>query len=178
LKIVYSHPQGFEQCRDFFKQHPHLTFKPLLNTAQSAKMVSESGDKTLGAVASRQAGKLYGLQILAEGINTNLANHTRFIIIGKEPEHRPDADKITLVLSVKHEPGSLYKTLGILYKCGLNMVNLESRPIEGKSWEYFFHIDLTGNLGDPSVQEALTKLEGQCSYCKVLGNYVAENKRN
>lgn len=178
LKTVYSHPQGFEQCRDFFKQHPHLTFKPLLNTAQSAKMVSESGDKTLGAVASRQAGKLYGLQVLAESINTNLANHTRFIIIGKEMEHRPDADKITLVLSVKHEPGSLYKTLGILYKCGLNMVNLESRPIEGKSWEYFFHIDLTGNLSDPVVQEALTKLEGQCSYCKVLGNYVAENKRN
>jgi chorismate mutase/prephenate dehydratase len=71
LRTVYSHPQGFEQCRDFFKQHPNLTFKPLLNTAQSAKMVSESGDKTLGAVASKQAGKLYGLQILAESINTN-----------------------------------------------------------------------------------------------------------
>lgn len=177
LKTVYSHPQGFEQCRNFFKQHPHLTFKPLLNTAQSAKMVSESGDKTLGAVASGQAGKLYGLEVLAAGINTNLSNHTRFIIIGREAEHRPDADKITLVLAVKHEPGSLYKTLGILYKCGLNMVNLESRPIEGKSWEYFFHIDLTGNLSDPVVQEALDKLEGQCSYCKVLGNYVAENKR-
>jgi chorismate mutase/prephenate dehydratase len=177
VKTVYSHPQGFEQCRNFFKKHPEMTFKPLLNTAQSAKMVSESGDKTLGAIASRQAAKLYNLQVLAPDINSSLANYTRFIIISKTPETRPDADKITLVLVLKHEPGSLYNTLGILCKCGLNMVSLESRPIEGKSWEYFFHIDLTGNLTDPKVQEALSNLKDKCSFCKVLGNYVAENKR-
>ena len=109
-------------------------------------MVSESGDPAKGAVASRQAAKLYGLEILAENINYNSANHTRFIIIADQPEHRPDADKITVVIATQHEPGSLYKVLQHFYKGGLNMLNLESRPMEGRSWEYFFHIDLTGNL--------------------------------
>ncbi len=177
IKDVYSHPQGFEQSRAFFKQHPHMTFKPYFNTALSAKMVSESGDLTKAAVASSQAARLYHLQILAAGINSNLANYTRFIIIAKEEERRVDADKITVVLAVKHEPGSLYKILGTFYQCGLNLVNLESRPIIGKSWEYFFHIDLTGNLMEPAVREAMSSLAAKCTYCKILGNYRSGQKK-
>ena len=174
LKQVFSHPQGLEQSREFFRKHPYIELKPFFNTARSAQMVSESGDLTKGAVASRQAAKLYGLEILAENINFNTANHTRFIIIADQPEHRPDADKITVVIATKHEPGSLYKVLRHFYECGLNMFNLESRPMEGRSWEYFFHIDLTGNLDDPRVQKGLQDVAEYSAYCKILGNYVGD----
>lgn len=177
LREVYSHPQGLEQTRDFFKRYPGIELIPFFNTARSAQMVSESKDPTRGAVASRQAAKLYGLEILAENINFNAANRTRFIIIAAQPENRPDADKITLVIAAKHQPGSLYNVLGNFYKCGLNLVNLESRPMDGKSWEYFFHIDLTGNLGDPKVKEGLQEAARNSTFCVVLGNYVSDEKR-
>ena len=176
LTKVYSHPQGFEQSRPFFSRYPQIEQIPFFNTAKSAKMVSESGDLTIAAVASAKAAQLYGLQVLAADINSESTNTTRFIIIANTAEARPDADKITVVVSVKHEPGSLYKTLGTFYECGLNMLNLESRPIGGRSWEYFFHIDLTGNLSCPQVREALARLGENCVYCKVLGNYVADKK--
>ncbi|MBR1495277.1 MAG: chorismate mutase [Acidaminococcaceae bacterium] len=177
LKQVYSHPQGLEQSREFFKKHPGIELIPFFNTARSAKMVSESGDPAKGAVASRQAAKLYGLDILAENINYNVANHTRFIVIADQPEHRPDADKITVIIATQHEPGSLYKVLQHFYKGGLNMLNLESRPMEGRSWEYFFHIDLTGNLEDPKVRQGLQDVAEYSAYCKILGNYVSDGEK-
>ena len=176
LKQVYSHPQGLEQSREFFRKHPAIELIPFFNTARSAQMVSESGDPAKGAVASRQAAKLYGLEILAANINYNSANRTRFIIIADQPEHRPDADKITVVIATRHEPGSLYKVLQHFYKGGLNMLNLESRPMEGRSWEYFFHIDLTGNLSDPKVRQGLQDVAEYSAYCKILGNYVADGE--
>ena len=176
LKQVYSHPQGLEQSREFFRKHPAIELIPFFNTARSAQMVSESGDPAKGAVASRQAAKLYGLEILAANINYNSANRTRFIIIADQPEHRPDADKITVVIATQHEPGSLYKVLQHFYKGGLNMLNLESRPMEGRSWEYFFHIDLTGNLSDPKVRQGLQDVAEYSAYCKILGNYVADGE--
>ena len=177
LKQVYSHPQGLEQSREFFKKHPGIELIPFFNTARSAKMVSESGDPAKGAVASRQAAKLYGLDILAENINYNVANHTRFIVIADQPEHRPDADKITVIIATQHEPGSLYKVLQHFYKGGLNMLNLESRPMEGRSWEYFFNIDLTGNLEDPKVRQGLQDVAEYSAYCKILGNYVSDGEK-
>ena len=114
------------------------------------------------------------MEILAANINYNGNNTTRFIIIANEAEHSADADKITLVIAVKHEPGSLYRVLGYFYHSGLNLTNLESRPIEGKSWEYFFHIDLVGNLADTNVQETVRMLEANCAYFKILGNYRSD----
>ena len=135
LKQVYSHPQGLEQSREFFRKHPAIELIPFFNTARSA-----------------------------------------FIIIADQPEHRPDADKITVVIATQHEPGSLYKVLQHFYKGGLNMLNLESRPMEGRSWEYFFHIDLTGNLSDPKVRQGLQDVAEYSAYCKILGNYVADGE--
>ena len=136
-----------EQSREFFRKHPAIELIPFFNTARSAQMVSESGDPAKGAVASRQAAKLYGLEILAANINYNSANRT------------------------------LYKVLQHFYKGGLNMLNLESRPMEGRSWEYFFHIDLTGNLSDPKVRQGLQDVAEYSAYCKILGNYVADGEK-
>ena len=174
---VYSHPQGFAQCKDFFAEYPQMKLVPYYSTSKSAEAVKESGSLHLAAVAGKQAAELYGLQILAANINNNGNNTTRFIIIANEAEHSADADKITLVIAVKHEPGSLYRVLGYFYHSGLNLTNLESRPIEGKSWEYFFHIDLMGNLADTNVQETVRMLSDNCAYFRILGNYRSDMKQ-
>lgn len=174
---VYSHPQGFAQCKEFFAEYPQMKLVPYYSTSKSAEAVKESGNLHLAAVAGKQAAELYGLQILAANINYNGNNTTRFIIIANQPEHSADADKITLVIAVKHEPGSLYRVLGYFYHSGLNLTNLESRPIEGKSWEYFFHIDLMGNLADTNVQETVRMLKENCAYFKILGNYRSDMKQ-
>ncbi len=177
VKRVYSHPQGLAQSREFFRDHPQMEQIPYFSTSKSAAMVAEQQDITLAAVAGRQAAELYGLKVLAANINYNSNNFTRFVIIAREPAAIKDADKITLVIAVKHEAGSLYKILGYLYHSGLNMMNLESRPMDGKSWEYFFHIDLTGNLSDPEVRDALEEVAAHCNFCKILGNYRADCRK-
>lgn len=174
---VYSHPQGLAQSKAFFKDHPQIEQIPYFSTSKSAETVAEQKDITLAAVAGKKAAELYGLKILAENINYNSNNSTRFVIIAKNPEKVPGANKITIVLAVKHEAGSLYKTLGHLYHRGLNMINIESRPIEGKSWEYFFHVDLTGNLNDPEVRDGIEEVDKNCTYFKVLGNYRADSRK-
>ena len=176
VTTVYSHPQGFAQSKEFFHQYPQMELVPYFSTSKSAETVREKQDKHLAAVAGKQAAEMYGLQILAANINYNSNNYTRFIVISNEAEQAPNANKITVVVAVKHEPGSLYRTLGHFYHSGLNMMNLESRPIEGKSWEYFFHIDLVGNLREERVRQALEQLSDSCAYCKILGNYPADGR--
>lgn len=176
ITTVYSHPQGFAQSKEFFHQYPQMELVPYFSTSKSAETVRDQQDKHLAAVAGQQAAAMYGLQILAANINYNSNNYTRFIVVANAAEQAPNANKITVVVAVKHEPGSLYRTLGHFYHSGLNMMNLESRPIEGKSWEYFFHIDLMGNLGEAKVRQALEQLADSCAYCKVLGNYPADGR--
>ena len=177
IKKVYSHPQGLAQSKEFFKDHPQMEKIPYYSTSKSAETVAEQKDITLAAVAGKKAAELYGLKILAENINFNSNNSTRFVIITKAPEKVAGANKITVVFAVKHEAGSLYKTLGHLHHRGLNMLNIESRPMEGKSWEYFFHVDLMGNLDDPDVIEGFEAVQNNCTYFKILGNYRADDRK-
>lgn len=176
IKTVYSHPQGLMQSKAFFKDYPHIQQVPFFSTSKSAEEVAEKQDLTLAAVAGRKAAELYGLEIIAPAINFNSNNYTRFVIIAKERENVPNADKITLIVAVKHETGSLYKMLASFYHTGLNLMNLESRPMVGKSWEYFFFIDVTGNLSDPVVKDVIAEIQETSTYCKILGNYVACKK--
>lgn len=171
IDTVYSHPQGFAQCRPFFNEHRDWKLEPYFSTSQSAERVSLDGKKNQAAVASRTAARLYGLSILKENIFFNASNYTRFFVIAKEMEIGKQADKITLALSVPHEPGSLYHVLGYFFYGGMNMTHLESRPIPGKPFEYFFHIDVMGCLNDPSNARTLEGLASMCSYFKILGNY-------
>lgn len=176
IKTVYSHPQGFAQCRDFFRQHPGMVKEPYFSTSKSAEKVAEDGRLDQAAVASRLAGELYGLDILAADICSNKTNFTRFFIIAKDQEISPDADTITLVIAVRHEPGALYHVLGYFFYGGMNMTHLESRPMEGRPFEYFFHIDVTGRLDDPAVAHTLQGLASMCTYFKVLGNYAHDRR--
>lgn len=171
IDTVYSHPQGFAQCREFFMEKRNWKQQPYFSTAQSAEKVAREGKKNQAAVASRTAGRLYGLQVLKDTIAFNSSNYTRFFIIGPAMEIADDADKITLVLSVRHEPGALYHVLGYFFYGGMNMTHLESRPIKGKPFEYFFHIDVTGRLKDLANAQTLKGIESMSTYFKILGNY-------
>ncbi|MDP0494255.1 MAG: prephenate dehydratase [Fusobacterium sp. JB021] len=176
IREVYSHPQGFAQCRGFFKEHPKMKQIPYYNTARGAKLVSEEKKNYMGAVAGKQAAKRYNLEILASNINANKNNYTRFFIISKKMIKNEKANKITMVVTLKHEPGSLYKLLGCFSNYNMNMENIESRPIAEEPWQYFFHIDVTGNLEEENVREALEKMKEFVSEYKVLGNYIGEKK--
>lgn len=171
IDTVYSHPQGFAQCREFFMEKRNWKQQPYFSTAQSAEKVAREGKKNQAAVASRTAGRLYGLQVLKDTIAFNSSNYTGFFIIGPAMEIADDADKITLVLSVRHKPGALYHVLGYFFYGGMNMTHLESRPIKGKPFEYFFHIDVTGRLKDPANAQTLKGIESMSTYFKILGNY-------
>lgn len=178
IKTVYSHPQGLKQCKDFFHDYPEMKQVPYFSTSKSAEEVAQKQDITLGAVAGKQAAELYNLKIITPAINSNSNNYTRFVVIAKKAEIIPNADKITLIVAVKHETGSLYKMLASFYHMGLNMLNLESRPIIGKTWEYFFYIDVTGNLADPLVNDVLEEIKEKSTYCKILGNYCAYERKD
>lgn len=174
IRTVYSHPQGFAQCREFFRGHEDWEKVPYFSTSKSAEKVMEDGRLDQAAVASLPAARLYGLSVLAPSIYTNQTNFTRFFIIAREMEISPEANKITLVIAVHHQPGALYHVLGYFFYGGMNMTHLESRPIEGKPFEYFFHIDVMGRLDDPSNAQTLQGLSSMCSYVRILGNYAAD----
>lgn len=171
IREVYSHHQGYQQSLQFFRKNPQLKFVPYYNTAISAKFVSESMDKTKAAVASERAAKIYNLAVLESDLNFNTNNYTRFIIVGKNLEIDRSADKISLVLTIRHKAGSLCEVLNLFAEKELNLLKIESRPMVDKSWEYFFHLDFEGNLQNPNVYSILEKLKSKVNYLKILGNY-------
>lgn len=171
IQSVYSHPQALMQCSEFLNSHRHWRQISVENTAVAAKKLIEDGDITQAAVASEVAGRLYGLSILRPSINHNKDNTTRFIILAKEHIYRQDAGKLSICFELPHKSGSLYNMLGNFIYNGVNMVMIESRPIQGRNWEYRFFVDIEGNLSDDSVKNALKSISEEASNMWILGNY-------
>ena len=171
IRKVVSHPQGLAQCREYLQEKPCWQEKTALNTAEAAKTVSEGRDKSVAAIASREAGELYGLVILDEGLCRNQANSTRFIILSRHPIHQADADRVSICFELKHTTGSLYNMLSHIIYNGLNMTRIESRPVPGKTWEYRFFVEFEGNLKESAVINALRGIREEALSMRVLGNY-------
>ena len=170
---VYSHAQGFAQCRPFLGEHPKWEHHEMVNTAVSAKFVAESGDSTKAAIASRRAAELYGLQILQSSINENVRNYTRFLIVAAEPRFPEDANKISVRFTIPHREGSLCRILQIFAQAGLNLEKLESRPVPESRWEYSFYADFTGNIRREEMDRGIRELIDAASSFRILGNYKA-----
>lgn len=170
---VYSHEQGLFQSDRFLDKHPHWRRVPLLDTAGSAKYVSESGDRTKAAICSSRAADVYGLNILVRGTNHNGENYTRFAVISRNPELRPGSNKITAIFNLPHQSGSLHEILTIFAVNGLNLVKLESRPMPDKKWEYMFFVEFTGHLHAPGMGAVLRELEQSTAHFRIVGNYAA-----
>lgn len=169
VKDVYSHQQALAQCSHFLDAHK-MTPHPYTNTATAAAMVAESTEP-IGAVCSEPCAKIHGLEIAASGISDYVPNFTRFFCICKGLEVSDDADRISVMLRLPHEEGSLYRLLSKFVICGLNLLKLESRPIRNGSFEVLFHLDFSGNIHDPSVVALLSDLSENLEYFKFLGNY-------
>ena len=173
ISDVYTHEQGFRQCRRFLSDYPKWNQHEMVNTALAARFVSESGDRTKAAIASRRAAALYGLDILQTSINENRSNYTRFIIVAADPRYPSDADKITVRFTLPHVEGSLCRMLQIFTRAGLNLEKLESRPIPEESWNYSFYADFTGNLQQGDLDPVMRELINASSSFRILGNYKA-----
>ncbi|MDF2612451.1 MAG: pheA [Clostridia bacterium] len=171
LKEVYSHPQALSQSRGFLKAHKHITEKPYVNTAIASQYVSQTNDITKAAIGSKRAASLYNLEILKENIHFNDNNCTRFIILAKNMNITEACDKISIVFTTAHTSGALYNILGHFAYNGLNLLKIQSRPLQEKTWHYFFFADLEGNLQDANVLIALGKVKEHSKYFKILGNY-------
>ncbi len=168
---VYSHQQALSQCSDFFRAHSNITPEKYISTAASAKMLSETGDKTSAAICSEEAAETYGLEIILRGFQNNPNNTTRFIVISKKLYIEENADKISLCFSLPHITGSLYSTLCRFAVHGLNLTKLESRPKFGTSFEYLFYLDFTGNTSDKDTLNLLSALSDELAEFSFLGNY-------
>ena len=168
---VYSHPQALMQCSKFLEAHPKLEKHSMKNTAGAAKKIKEDGCLSKAAIASALTADIYGLQILQKGIQNHTSNSTRFIIVTGQKVFRKDAGKISISFEIPHESGSLYRALSHFIIHNLNMNKIESRPIQGKTWEYRFFIDIEGNLMDTAVQDAFRGLKEETEGLRILGNY-------
>ncbi|HIT89271.1 MAG TPA: prephenate dehydratase, partial [Candidatus Merdenecus merdavium] len=171
IKKVYSHPQALMQCKNFLDEHREWEKIPYLNTAVAAAMISQEQDKTKAAIASEMAGECYDLDVIADEIYYSENNSTRFIIVTNQKIFLKDASRISICFEGIHKAGSLYNLLSHLIYNGLSMTKIESRPIEGKDFEYHFFIDIEGNLEDSSVLNALSGLSYEAKNLKILGNY-------
>jgi chorismate mutase/prephenate dehydratase len=170
VKTVYAHPQAFAQCRRWLQTHlsgAHLT--ETTSNAQGAKQAAR--ERGTAAIASGLAGDLYGLNQLAGDIEDSATNQTRFWVLSSEARPAGGSDKTSLLVSIKHEAGSLHDMLGVFHSAGINMTRIESRPSRQRPWEYLFFIDLEGHPSDPKVAAALEALERACLWLRVLGAY-------
>ena len=171
IQTVFSHPQGLAQCKKYLESHENWKKAAAENTAGAAKKILENQDRTQAAIASRQAGDMFGLSVLEEQICDSGQNVTRFIIVGREAVFVKNAGKVSVCFEQPHETGSLYDMLSHIIYNGLNMTKIESRPIPGKNWEYRFFVDFEGNLKDSAVKNALRGLEAESRRMRILGNY-------
>lgn len=171
IRTVFSHPQGLMQSREFMNEHPEYEGVEYGSTAAAAKKVAEDSNKAQAAIASRRAAREYRLEIVADSIQQEKNNCTRFIIIGRHSYYTEKSDKLALCIELPHKSGALYRILSHFLYNDLNMTQIESRPIPGKNWEYRFFVDVEGNLDDAAVQNALRGVKEEAVFMRVLGNF-------
>lgn len=173
LREVHSHPMAILQCQDFFAQYPHIRLVESVDTAASAKFISDKKLKNIGAIASSLAAEQYGLNILNEGIETNKRNFTRFLIlrhndVAKTPTRTPN--KASICFRLSHKVGSLAHILTLLAKNNINLSKIQSLPVVGSEWQYFFHIDVEFEEYN-NYKNTLKSIENNAIDLKILGEY-------
>ena len=136
------------------------------------KLLKESGARDTAAIASRRAAELYGMQILEEGIEDNAENYTRFLAIQKEAIVPASEAKTSIVFTLKNQPGSLFKAMSVFALRDIDLTKIESRPLQGKPWEYLFYIDFIGSTNEETSKRALDHLGEYALTLRVLGSYA------
>lgn len=170
VKKVYSIASALGQCRKWLEDNlPGARIQETLSTVSAARLASK--EKGAAAVGPKAAAALYGLGLLARGIEDSKENYTRFLVLGHSPADRSGMDKTSIMVSLKDRVGALHDMLVPFKKHGISLTKIESRPTKRKAWEYVFFIDFLGHVSDGKVQKALKELEKSCSLIKILGSY-------
>ena len=170
VDTVYSHPQALGQCRKFIEEHNMKTI-PAYDTAGSVKIVKELNKKNCACIASKTSSSIYNMPIMSENIANNSNNYTRFLILSKKESTQTENDKTSIIFSIKHEPGSLFRIIENFHKNNVNLTKIESRPTKSNTWEYNFYVDFEGNEENPKILEILEKIKQESLFMKVLGSY-------
>ena len=170
IKKVISHPQALGQCAEYLRK---AGIKPetVYDTAGSVKMLKASRATDTAAIASRRAAEIYEMQILEDGIEDNAENYTRFLAVGRESVVPENEAKTSIVFTLKNMPGALFKALSVFALRDIDLTKIESRPLQGKPWEYLFYIDFVGSTADDVSKRALDHLGEYAMTLRVLGSY-------
>ncbi len=170
VKKVYSHPQALGQCHAYLRKLECEAISTY-DTAGSVLMIKQNDIRDGAAIASARSADIYEMEILAQGIEDNKNNFTRFFILSGEDSPQTGNDKTSIVFSVKHEPGALYNFLKILAERNINLTKIESRPTRQKPWEYNFYLDFEGHRAEEAVRETLQEMEKSALFLNILGSY-------
>lgn len=171
IREIVSHEQALGQCADFIKSLGDVRVTVCSNTAEAARAAAESGRNDIAALASPDCASLYGLSVLKTSVQNSDNNHTRFICISKDIEVYPGANRISLMLTLPHRPGSLYRMMARFAALGLNLTKLESRPIEGLDFEFMFYFDIEADVCAAPVLGLLGDLDRAPETFNFLGAY-------
>ena len=172
IQEIYSHEQAINQCSDFLKKLPGVRVIPVENTAVAASMVAQSGRMDVAAISSHACEELYGLKSLADSVQDEGNNRTRFICISKNLEIYPGSDKTSIMMILSHKPGALYRVLARMYVLGINVIKLESRPIPDRDFEFMFYFDLETSIYSEEFVQLMCELDDLCEEFKYLGSYT------
>lgn len=168
---VYSHEQALAQCSAYLDRIG-VRVHVCENTARAAEFVASSDRRDIAALSSRDCARLYGLATLDEDVQDTDNNYTRFVVVSSEPQVFPGATRTSLMLTVPHEPGSLYRVLERFYALDINLVKLESRPISNRDFEFMFYFDLDCPAGSASLSILLDSLDDVCERYTYFGSYT------
>jgi len=173
VRTVYSHPQALAQCEEYLRTLGNIDIVAVYDTAGGAKMVAEGSRTDAAAVASRRAAELFGLEVLADGVQDYAANLTRFVVISRSLESVADANKTSLVFALQSKPGALFRALSCFALRDINLTKLESRPIRGRPWEYMFYVDVEISRHTLEYGRAIAQLGEFTQWVRTLGSYRA-----
>lgn len=170
IRTVISHPQALAQC-DGYLRKLGVSTSPAYDTAGSVSIIKEKGDRSQAAIASRRAAHLYEMHILAQGIEDNAANYTRFLAVASQPVSPNGDSKTSIVFTLRNMPGALFKALSVFALRDIDLTKIESRPLVGKPGDYLFYVDFAGSITDQRVVHALDNLGEYALTLRVLGSY-------